>query len=67
MCPGLHFVKQEIMLAIAVLVTKFDIEFDEWLDSTGNSSDRPAQDDSKFAGFIAMSPDREMRMRWKRR
>lgn len=67
MCPGRHFAKQEIILAIAVLVTKFDIEFDEWLDSTGKSSDRPAQDDSRFAGFIAMSPDREMRMRWKRR
>lgn len=67
MCPGRHFAKQEIMLAIAVLVTKFDIEFVEWVDSTGNPSDRPAQDDSKFAGFIAMSPDREMRIRWRPR
>ena len=67
MCPGRHFAKQEIMLAIAVLVTKFDIEFVEWLDFTGQVSERPAQDDSKFAGFIAMSPDREMRIRWRRR
>ena len=61
-CPGRHLAKQKIMLAFAVLVTKFNIEFDEWLDSTGKSSDRPGQDDSKFAGFIVMSPDREMRM-----
>ncbi|KAJ5462939.1 hypothetical protein N7475_007883, partial [Penicillium sp. IBT 31633x] len=67
MCPGRHFAKQEIMLAIAVLVTKFDIEFVEWVDFTGKPSERPAQDDSKFAGFIAMSPDREMKIRWKRR
>ncbi|EMD85896.1 hypothetical protein COCC4DRAFT_146681 [Bipolaris maydis ATCC 48331] len=63
MCPGRHFAKQEILLAVAVMVTKFDIEFVEWKNSDGSKSDRPAQDDRRFAGFIAMSPDREMEVR----
>ncbi|KAH6701359.1 cytochrome P450 [Leptodontidium sp. MPI-SDFR-AT-0119] len=63
MCPGRHFAKQEILLAIAVMITKFDIEFVEWKNLDGSRSDRPAQDDKRFAGFIAMSPDREMSIR----
>jgi len=54
MCPGRHFAKQEIMLAIAVLVTKFDIEFMEWTMPDGSKSDRSPQDDRRFAGFIAI-------------
>jgi hypothetical protein len=27
MCPGRHFVKQEILLAVSIMVTKLDIEF----------------------------------------
>ncbi|GKT43290.1 cholesterol 7-alpha-monooxygenase [Colletotrichum spaethianum] len=67
MCPGRHFAKQEIMLAIAVLVTKFEIEFVEWTNSDGSKSDKPPQDDARFAGFIAMSPDRDAKIRWRRR
>ena len=67
MCPGRHFAKQEIIMAIAIVVTKFDVEFVEWINADGSKSERPAQDDKSFAGFIAMSPDRDMRIRWKRR
>ncbi|RYP60258.1 hypothetical protein DL769_008192 [Monosporascus sp. CRB-8-3] len=67
MCPGRHFAKQEIIMAIAVVVTKFDIEFLEWVNADGTKSERPPQDDKSFAGFIAMSPDRDMKIRWKRR
>jgi hypothetical protein len=63
MCPGRHFAKQEILLAVAIMVTKFDIEFVEWKNFDGTKSDRPAEDDKRFAGFIAMSPDREMEIR----
>ncbi|EUC42425.1 hypothetical protein COCMIDRAFT_103526 [Bipolaris oryzae ATCC 44560] len=63
MCPGRHFAKQEILLAIAVMVTKFDIEFVGWKNLDGSNSNRSAQDDRRFAGFIAMSPDREMEIR----
>ncbi|GAP85198.2 putative cytochrome P450 [Rosellinia necatrix] len=66
MCPGRHFAKQEILLAIAVLVTKFDIEFIEWTGSNGLRSDTPPQDDQRYAGFVAMSPDRGVRVRWRR-
>ncbi|EQB47416.1 hypothetical protein CGLO_13426 [Colletotrichum gloeosporioides Cg-14] len=66
MCPGRHFAKQEILLAIAVLVTKFEFEFVEWTNADGSKSDRPPQDDRRFAGFIAMSPDRDARVRLRR-
>ncbi|KAM3426276.1 hypothetical protein NHJ13734_009550 [Beauveria thailandica] len=66
MCPGRHFAKQEIILAIATIVTKFDIELLEWTHLDGTKSDRPAMDDKTYAGFIAMSPDRDMKIRWKR-
>ncbi|KAK2604000.1 hypothetical protein QQS21_003836 [Conoideocrella luteorostrata] len=67
MCPGRHFAKQEIIMAIATIVTKFDVDFVEWVNEDGTKSDRPAQDDKRYAGFIAMSPDREMKIRWARR
>jgi hypothetical protein len=63
MCPGRHFAKQEILLAVAIMVTKFDIEFVGWRNLDGTKSDRPAEDDKRYAGFIAMSPDREMEIR----
>ncbi|KAK3328242.1 cytochrome P450 [Cercophora scortea] len=67
MCPGRHFAKQQILLVVAVLVTKFDIELVEWTNHDGSASDRPALDDRRYAGFVAMSPDREMKIRWRRR
>ena len=66
MCPGRHFAKQEILLAVAVMVTKFNIEFLGWKNLDGSKSGRSAQDAKRFAGFIAMSPDREMEIRMRR-
>ncbi|KAF5230621.1 hypothetical protein FAUST_9712 [Fusarium austroamericanum] len=62
MCPGRFFAKQEILLAVAILVANFDIEFEQWIKEDGSDSDRPAQDDGRYAAFIAMHPDREMVM-----
>lgn len=66
MCPGRHFAKQEILLTVATIITKLDLEFIEWTTVDGSPSDRPPNDDRSFAGFIATPPDRDVRIRWKR-
>jgi hypothetical protein len=63
MCPGRHFAKQEILLAAAIMVTTFDIEPAGRKNLDSSKSDRSAEDDTRFAGFIAMFPDREMEIR----
>ncbi len=66
-CPGRHFAKQEIMLTLAMLVTRFDVEFVEWTSRDRTTkSDRPAQDDLRYSGSAAMPPDRDMKVRWRR-
>ncbi|KAK1752329.1 cytochrome P450 [Echria macrotheca] len=65
-CPGRHFAKQEIMLSLALIVSKFEIEFLGWEKFDGSPSDRPPKEDSKYAGAAAVPPDRDMRVRWKR-
>ncbi|KAI0886387.1 putative cytochrome P450 [Annulohypoxylon maeteangense] len=66
MCPGRHFAKREIMMAIAMILTKFDIEFVEWSEFNGSTSHRSARNDTRYAGTAAMPPDRDMKIRWKR-
>ncbi|KAK4173622.1 putative cytochrome P450 E-class, group IV [Triangularia setosa] len=66
-CPGRHFAKQEIMLTVAIIVTRFDLEFVEWTNKDGTRSDRPAQNDVNYAGAAAVPPDREMKVRFTRR
>jgi hypothetical protein len=53
-------------MTIGLLVTKFDIEFVEWTYPDGRHSDRPALNDEQYAGAVAMPPDRDMKVRWKR-
>ncbi|KAF6816753.1 hypothetical protein CPLU01_13771 [Colletotrichum plurivorum] len=65
-CPGRFFAKQEIMLAVAMIVSRFDVEFVEWVKYDGTTSDRPAADDKTAIGSGAVSPDRDMRVRWRR-
>ncbi|KAK2732572.1 Cholesterol 7-alpha-monooxygenase 2 [Colletotrichum kahawae] len=66
-CPGRFFAKQEILLAVAAFVTKFDIEFVGWLNLDGSQSDRAPENDKRYAAFIAMHPDRDVAIRWKKR
>ncbi|KAK0671650.1 putative cytochrome P450 E-class, group IV [Cercophora samala] len=66
-CPGRHFAKQEIMLTTAIIVAKFDLEFVEWANKDGTPSDRPAENDVKYAGAASVPPDREMKVRFTRR
>ncbi|OLN85834.1 Cholesterol 7-alpha-monooxygenase 4 [Colletotrichum chlorophyti] len=66
MCPGRIFAKQEIMLAVAMVVCRFDIEFVDWVMEDGSRSDRPAMNDKSYVGAGAVPPDRDMKIRWKR-
>ncbi|KXH49257.1 hypothetical protein CSIM01_13125 [Colletotrichum simmondsii] len=66
MCPGRFFAKQEILLTIAILITKFDMEFVEWTNLDGSKSDRPPVDDERYFGTAAVPPDRDVKVRWKK-
>lgn len=66
MCPGRNFAKQEILLVVAMVVTRFDIELVEWSELDGSQSDRPAQNDPRYAGAGSVPPDREMKVKWRR-
>ncbi|KAM7211808.1 cholesterol 7-alpha-monooxygenase 4 [Rhypophila decipiens] len=65
-CPGRNFAKQEIMLTVAMLASRFDMEFVRWEKMDGTRSDREARGDPKYAGAAGVPPDRDMRVRWKR-
>ncbi|KAK3367984.1 cytochrome P450 [Podospora didyma] len=65
-CPGRFFAKQEILVSVAAVVTRFDIEFVEWTNIDGTKSDREALSDQRYAGTAAMPPDRDLKIRWKR-
>ncbi|KAI1270024.1 putative cytochrome P450 [Xylariaceae sp. FL1019] len=66
MCPGRQFAKLEVLTAVALIIAKFDIEFQEWSTIDGGTSERGAQSDLKYCGAGAMPPDRDMKVRWKR-
>lgn len=65
-CPGRYFAKQEILMALAMMVGRFDVEFVEWTHYDGTKSDREAQNDERYAGAAAMPPDRDLKIRVKR-
>ena len=65
-CPGRVFAKQEILMTIAALVTRFEIEMIDWVHADGSKSDRPPQNDQSHIGAIGIPPDRDMNIRWKR-
>ncbi|KAK2036533.1 cytochrome P450 [Colletotrichum somersetense] len=65
-CPGRFFAKQEILLSIAMVLTRFDLEFVEWTCKDGSKSGRPPIDDPHYFGSAAVPPDRDAKIRWKR-
>lgn len=67
MCPGRHLAKSEILMTIALAVSRFDIEVVGWTTRDGSPSHRAAEGDIRFCGAGAMPPDREMKIRWRRR
>ncbi|KAK8855242.1 25-hydroxycholesterol 7-alpha-hydroxylase [Apiospora arundinis] len=66
MCPGRQFARLEILVTVALLVSKFDIEFLEWTFKDGCKSDRPGRPDESELGSGVLKPDRDMKVRWKR-
>ncbi|KAF4636505.1 hypothetical protein G7Y89_g1575 [Cudoniella acicularis] len=66
MCAGRNFAKPEILLAVATLVLRFEIEFVEWLKLDGSPAERPALDDTGYANSVAAPPDRDMKVRWRK-
>ncbi|KAG9239205.1 putative cholesterol 7-alpha-monooxygenase [Amylocarpus encephaloides] len=65
-CSGRFFAKQEIMAAVAIFITKFDIEFQGWVTLRGKTSDREARPDETLAGAGVLPPDRDMMVSVKR-
>lgn len=65
-CPGRYFAKQEILVTIAAILARFEIEFVEWTHlSDGTRSEREAMNDEHYGG-ATMHPDRDARIRWRR-
>ncbi len=65
-CAGHNFAKPEVLLTVAMIITRFEIEFVEWLKPNGSRSNRPAQGNTNYANAVATPPDREMRVKWRR-
>ena len=55
------------MSAIALIVVNFDIEFEEYTMMDGSRSDRGPNDNEAYCGTASMPPDRDMKIRWRRR
>jgi hypothetical protein len=66
MCPGRFVAKQEILMTLAMMVARFDVEFLGWETLDGKPSELVAGDDPRYDGTIATPPDQEMKVRWKR-
>lgn len=66
-CPGRRLAKFEILTTVALVVSRFDIEFVGWNHADGSPSSRAAESDLRFSGSGAMPPDRDMILRWKPR
>ncbi|KAK8859640.1 25-hydroxycholesterol 7-alpha-hydroxylase [Apiospora arundinis] len=67
MCAGRNLAKAEVLVTVAMLVSRLDLKFLEWLKPDGSPSDRPALDNTKYANAVAAPPDREMRVQWGKR
>ncbi|CZR64820.1 related to cytochrome P450 7B1 [Phialocephala subalpina] len=65
-CTGRFFAKQEILVAAALLILKFDFEPKEWIMHSGKQSSRPAMPDEAFAGSGILPPDRDLMVTMRR-
>lgn len=54
------------MIAVALFVVSFDIEFLEYVYMDGSKSNRGPKDDHWWCRTAAMPPDRDSKIRWKR-
>ena len=67
MCPGRFFAKQEILIAIAVMLVKFEIEFVGFVETDGKARKRALSYDPKGAGAGGLFPDGDLRCKIRRR
>jgi cytochrome P450 len=67
LCPGRNFAKQEIMAAIAFMLLSFDFEVLGYVKMDGGKSDRGPRLDEQFAGAGVTPPDRDIRVRLRKR
>ncbi|CAG8970672.1 hypothetical protein HYALB_00003427 [Hymenoscyphus albidus] len=66
-CSGRFFAKQEIMTAVALLVMKFDFDFEGgWVTKDGKTSERGAKCNESLAGSGVLTRDRDMVVKMKR-
>ncbi|KAK6957327.1 hypothetical protein Daesc_000110 [Daldinia eschscholtzii] len=65
-CAGRFIANAEVLLAVSMLISRFDIEFVEWVKLDGSFSERAAIDDIRYANAVAKPPDRDMKVRWRR-
>jgi cytochrome P450 len=63
-CPGRFFAKQEILAAVAMIITSFDLAFVKNVHLDGTTSQRgPGIDDCESRGIISLDRDVVVRMR----
>lgn len=67
MCPGRFFAKQEILIAIAVMVMKFDFEFLEIVGLDGKAREEGLSYDFAGAGAGGLFPDGDLRCKIRER
>lgn len=53
------------MVTIAMLVSKLDFEFVEWVKMDGTRSDGPPRNDPHYTGAAGVPPDVDMKIRVK--
>ncbi|KAK7920062.1 hypothetical protein PG985_008084 [Apiospora marii] len=66
-CPGRFFAKHEILAAVAMVVTRFDLDFQGYtmLDGTTPSERGPGMEKAECRGIVSL--DRDMRVNLRRR
>lgn len=67
MCQGRKFAGAEILLVVATIVSRFEIEFEQWVKLDGSSSARPALGQRQYSTNDVIPPDRDMQIRWRRK
>jgi len=66
-CPGRFFAKQEIMAAVALIVLNFDLEVLGFTNMDGTPSARRPHLDAAYHGAGVSPPDRDIKIRLRRR
>ena len=65
-CPGRFFAKQQIMLTVAMVVSRFEVVSEGWVDLEGKPSERGPENDGRWCGGASVPPDRDLKVRLRR-